>query len=157
SIVVDSAEALEALLDGPEIEVDPWPRCRPMRFTSGTTGRPKGVWSGLLSPTDAEALVREERELWDFRPDDVDLVVSPIHHSAPLRFAMGTLLAGGSVALLQRFEPESFVAAVHDVRPTTMFCVPAHLQRLFAWLDDTGAAVDASSFRLVAHSCAPCP
>ena len=128
-----------------------------MHFTSGTTGRPKGVWSGLLSPDDAEALVREERDLWGFRPDDVDLVVSPIYHSAPLRFAMGTLLAGGSIVVLPRFEPESFVAAVHDVRPTSMFCVPAHLQRLFAWLDETGTTLDPSSFRLVAHAGAPCP
>ncbi len=157
SLVIDSDHALTALLEGPEVDLDTWPRCRPMHFTSGTTGRPKGVWSGLLSPDDAEALVREERELWGFRPDDVDLVVSPIYHSAPLRFAMGTLLAGGSVAVLPRFEPEDFVAAMHELRPTSMFCVPAHLQRLFSWLDETGAACDPSSFRLVAHAGAPCP
>ena len=157
SMVVDSPDALDALLDGPEADLDAWPRCRPMHFTSGTTGRPKGVWSGLLSPDGAEALVREERDLWGFRADDVDLVVSPIYHSAPLRFAMGTLLAGGSVVVLPRFEPESFVDAVHDVHPTSMFCVPAHLQRLFGWLDETDSKLDASSFRLVAHAGAPCP
>lgn len=157
SVVVDSPETLTGLLNGPEAELDALPRCRPMHFTSGTTGRPKGVWSGLLTPDHAEALVREERDLWGFRPADVDLVVSPIYHSAPLRFAMGTLLAGGSVAVLPRFEPESFVAAVHDVRPTSMFCVPAHLQRLFGWLDETGMTFDPSSFRLVAHAGAPCP
>ena len=157
SMVIDSADALTAVLGGPEARLEAWPRCRPMHFTSGTTGRPKGVWSGLLSPDDAEALVREERDLWGFRPDDVDLVVSPIYHSAPLRFAMGTLLAGGSVVVLPRFEPESFAAAVHEVRPTSMFCVPAHLQRLFGWLDETGTTLDPSSFRLVAHAGAPCP
>jgi len=157
SLVIDSPDALQTLLDGPEAELGRWPRCRPMHFTSGTTGRPKGVWSGLLSPSDAEYLVREERELWNFVPGDVDLVVSPIHHSAPLRFATGTLLAGGSVAILPRFDPDAFVAAVHDVRPTSMFCVPAHLQRLFAWLDETGTTLDTSSFRLVAHAGAPCP
>ena len=56
-MVVDSPDALTSLLGGPEAELDAWPRCRPMHFTSGTTGRPKGVWSGLLSPDDAEALV----------------------------------------------------------------------------------------------------
>ena len=157
SLVVDSPAAVSELLDGPEAELDPWPRCRPMHFTSGTTGRPKGVWSGLLSPDDAEALVREERELWGFEAADIDLVVSPIYHSAPLRFATGTLLAGGSVAVLPRFEPDAFVDAVHEVRPTTMFCVPAHLQRLFGWLDETGTPLDVSSFRLVAHAGAPCP
>ena len=157
AVVIDDEQALNAWADGPDADLDPWPRCRPMHFTSGTTGRPKGVWSGLLSPAEAEALVREERDLWGFAPDDVNLVVSPIYHSAPLRFAMGTLLAGGSVAVLPRFDPAVFCDAVHRVRPTTMFCVPAHLQRLFEWLDETGSGIDVSSFRLVAHAGAPCP
>jgi long-chain acyl-CoA synthetase len=156
-LVVSDGETLAELLDGPEIPIDPVPRCRPMHFTSGTTGRPKGVWSGLLPPEHAAALVREERELWGFRPDDVDLVVSPIYHSAPLRFAMGTLLAGGSVAVLPSFDPAAFVDTVAALRPTSMFCVPAHLQRLFAWIDKHGAVPDMSSFRLVAHAGAPCP
>jgi long-chain acyl-CoA synthetase len=157
ALVIDDPAALRALLTGEPAELDAWPRCRPMHFTSGTTGRPKGVWSGLLDPADAGALVREERELWGFRADDLDLVVSPIYHSAPLRFAMGTLLAGGSIAVLPRFEPEAFVEAVADLRPTSMFCVPAHLQRLFGWLDERDRTVDATSFRLVAHAGAPCP
>lgn len=159
ALVVDSPDALHALLDGPEVDLAAAPRCRPMHFTSGTTGRPKGVWSGLLEEPEATALVAEERELWGFAADDVDLVVSPIYHSAPLRFATGTLLAGGSIAVLPRFEPESFLAAVEEVRPTTMFCVPAHLQRLQRHLDERGAASapDLSSLRLVAHAGAPCP
>lgn len=156
ALVIDTSEALLALLEGTEVDLAPWPRCRPMHFTSGTTGRPKGVWSGLLSDEHAEALALEERALWGFAPDDVDLVVSPVYHSAPLRFATGTLLAGGSVAVLPHFDADDFVSAVHALRPTTMFCVPAHLQRLFAHLD-TGVELDPSSFRLVAHAGAPCP
>ncbi|WP_235508813.1 class I adenylate-forming enzyme family protein [Aeromicrobium sp. Root236] len=155
--VIDDAAGLAALLGGDAVELDDWPRCRPMHFTSGTTGKPKGVWSGALSPEHAAALVSEERDLWGFAPGDLDLVVSPIYHSAPLRFAMGTLLAGGSIAVLPAFEPQAFVQAVADLRPTSMFCVPAHLQRLFAWLDEHDATLDASSFRLVAHAGAPCP
>jgi long-chain acyl-CoA synthetase len=60
--------------------------------------------------------------------------------------------------VLPRFDASAFVDAVHAVRPTTMFCVPAHLQRLFAWLDeDPARTLDTSSFRLVAHAGAPCP
>ncbi|TXL62891.1 class I adenylate-forming enzyme family protein [Aeromicrobium terrae] len=158
ALVVDSPGLLADLLDGPEGELAPWPLSRPMHFTSGTTGRPKGVWSGLLEPDHAEALVREERELWGFAAADLDLVVSPVYHSAPLRFAMGTLLAGGSIAVLPKFDAGLFADAVHALRPTSMFCVPAHLQRLFAWLDeDPDHTLDASSFRLVAHAGAPCP
>lgn len=157
ALVVESADELHALLDGEPTELDAAPRCRPMHFTSGTTGRPKGVWSGLLDAGDAAQLVAEERELWGFCATDVDLVVSPIYHSAPLRFATGTLLAGGGIAVLPRFEPAAFLDAVETVRPTTMFCVPAHLQRLRQHVDHTGGHPDLSSFRLVAHAGAPCP
>lgn len=157
SLVVESSEELHGLLDGTPGELDAAPRCRPMHFTSGTTGRPKGVWSGPLDAHDADRLVVEERELWGFCAQDVDLVVSPIYHSAPLRFATGTLLAGGGIAVLPRFDPADFLDAVADVRPTTMFCVPAHLQRLQQHLDTTGEHPDLTTFRLVAHAGAPCP
>ncbi|EFQ84211.1 AMP-binding enzyme [Aeromicrobium marinum DSM 15272] len=157
ALVLDDDAGLTALDGTAEVDLDPWPRCRPMHFTSGTTGRPKGVWSGLLDGPAAAAAGLEERDLWGFSDQDVNLVVSPLHHSAPLRFATGTLLAGGSVAVLPRFEPGAMVAAVSAVRPTTMFCVPAHLQRLFAHEDATGTRLDPSSFRLVAHAGAPCP
>ncbi len=141
------------------------PLGRPIHLTSGTTGRPKGVYSGLLSPEEAEALVAEERDLWGFRPDDVNLVLSPIHHSAPLRFAAGTLLAGGRVVGLDRpgpgLDPAHVTRVIATERPTSMFCVPAHLQRLFAHWDTLSASgghpPDLTSFRLVAHAGAPCP
>lgn len=127
-----------------------------MHCTSGTTGTPKGVFSGLLEEAGARALVREERDLWGFRDDDVNLVLSPLHHSAPLRFAVGTLLAGGRVVVPGPFDPATITAAIERERPTTMFCVPAHLQRLFAHWDEHGTP-DLTSFRLVAHAGAPCP
>jgi long-chain acyl-CoA synthetase len=92
----------------------------------------------------------------------VNLVLSPLHHSAPLRFAMGTLLAGGRIVGLdgldQRsgFDPATITEVIARERPTSMFCVPTHLQRLFAHWDRYGAP-DLSSFRLVAHAGAPCP
>jgi long-chain acyl-CoA synthetase len=142
---------------GPEADLAPWPRARPMHITSGTTGRPKGVWSGLLTDADAEALAREEQDLWGFAATDRHLVLSPLYHSAPLRFAMGTLLAGGDVVVPGPFDAARTVAAIAEHRPTSAFCVPAHLQRLFTHLDETGTRADLSSFRLVAHAGAPCP
>lgn len=157
SLVIDSADALNALSTGSAADLAADPLARPMHMTSGTTGKPKGVWSGLLQPEAASALVREERELWGFNAADHNLVVSPIYHSAPLRFAMGTLLAGGDVTVMEHFEPAAFVAHAATEGPTTMFCVPVHLQRLFDWLDETGTDIEVSSFRLVAHAGAPCP
>ncbi|SKB03052.1 class I adenylate-forming enzyme family protein [Aeromicrobium choanae] len=156
ALVLDSLMRFAELLADDPAELDPFPRCRPMHFTSGTTGRPKGVWSGFWDAADAESAVLEERDLWGFAASDVNLVVSPLYHSAPLRFALGTALAGGSVVVLPVFTPEAFCEAVRAVRPTTMFCVPAHLQRLLAHLE-SGATTDVSSFRLVAHAGAPCP
>jgi long-chain acyl-CoA synthetase len=145
---------LDALVaDGPPAELAPWPLARPMLYTSGTTGIPKGVWSGVLDERDAAALLAEEAEIWGFSGDDVHLVASALYHSAPLRFAAGTLLAGGRVVLTGTFEAAPVAAAIRAHRPTTTFVAPAHLQRLLAL--DRPPPLD--SFRLVAHAGAPCP
>lgn len=158
ALVVEEQGHLEELLaaypDSPDLGP---PRGRPIHLTSGTTGRPKGVYSGALDVVDADALVAEERALWGFAPEDVNLVLSPIHHSAPLRFAMGTRLAGGRVVFPGKFDAAGATAAIGSHRPTSMFCAPAHLQRLFGHWDEVGAAPDLSCFRLVAHAGAPCP
>ena len=139
-LVVTTATELEALAGRLPARADgALPRGRPIHCTSGTTGTPKGVWSGLLSDTDAAALVAEERDLWGFGPDDVNLVLSPLHHSAPLRFAMGTLLAGGRIVVPGPFDPARITEAIVAERPTTMFCVPTHLQRLFAHWDPSAS------------------
>jgi long-chain acyl-CoA synthetase len=155
SLVVTSPDQV-ARLRAAYPDVRGLPLARPMHCTSGTTGTPKGVWSGLLPPADAEALLAEERSLWGFVDTDVNLVLSPLHHSAPLRFAAGTALAGGRVVVPGPFEPAVVTAAIATERPTSMFCVPTHLQRLFAHWDDVGTP-DLSCFRLVAHAGAPCP
>jgi long-chain acyl-CoA synthetase len=151
-LVIDRLE-LEKLAVGPPAELAPWPLARPMHYTSGTTGSPKGVWSGILSDDDARALLAEEREHWGFCADDVHLVCSPLAHSAPLRFATGTLLAGGSLVILEHFEAEAAAAAIVSERPTTTFMVPSHFQRFFG----LAAMPPLDSFRLVAHAGAPCP
>lgn len=146
-------DELPGLLEGPPVDISEVPLGRPMLYTSGTTGRPKGVWSGVLDSDAGAALVAEERELWGFAPDDVHVVVSALYHSAPMRFAGGTLLAGGDVVLLNGFSVERWVEAIETHRPTSAFCAPAHLQRLFA----AGSEPVLSSFRLLAHAGAPCP
>jgi acyl-CoA synthetase (AMP-forming)/AMP-acid ligase II len=150
---LDVAAEPERLLTGDaQADLADVPLARPMHYTSGTTGRRKGVWSGVLAEDDARALAAEEIELWGLGRADRHLVLSPLHHSAPLRFAVHTLLAGGEVLLPGPFRADRAAAAIGTARPTTTFCVPTHLQRLLA-LD----AVRWSSFRLLAHAGAPCP
>ena len=151
TLVVTGDDGLAALLAGSPRELAPAPLGRPMQYTSGTTGRPKGVWSGVLDEADALALLEEERDAWGFEARDVHLVVSPLHHSAPIRFSTGTLLAGGDVVVLDRFDVGGFASVVHEHAPTTAFLVPTHLQRLLR------RPPELSSFRLVAHAGAPCP
>lgn len=151
-LVLAAGELAAAVADGSSAELAAWPRSRPMLYTSGTTGRPKGVWTGLLDDASAEALVRDEADLWGFTATDRHLVLSRLYHSAPFRFAAGTLLAGGTVALTPDSHDPS--AAVRAFRPTTTFLAPVHLQRL---LDGADGPDDLASFRLVAHAGSPCP
>lgn len=156
ALVVTSQEQLEELLETLPTGTDQPLQGRPIHLTSGTTGRPKGVFSGLLTQGEAAALLTEERELWGFLAEDVNLVLGPLHHSAPLRFAIGTVLAGGRIVVPGPFDPGVVTGVIREHRPTSMFCVPAHLQLLFAHWEEHGTP-DLTSFRLVAHAGAPCP
>jgi len=126
-----------------------------MLYTSGTTGTPKGVWTGLLSDAEAAALALDEREAWGFHAEDVHIVASPLHHSAPMRFAAGVLLAGGTVVIPGPFDAGNFTAALAEHRPTNAFLVPAHLHRLFAHADATGCARPRSGSSDPARSVGP--
>jgi acyl-CoA synthetase (AMP-forming)/AMP-acid ligase II len=152
ALVVGPRELAE-LLDGPEADLAPVPLARPMHYTSGTAGRPKGVWSGVLDEVSARALHDDEAAVWGFSADDRLLVASALHHSAPLRFSAGVLLAGGEVCVLERFDATAVAETIAAFRPSVAFFVPSHLQRLFA----LGSTPPLDSFRLLAHAGAPCP
>lgn len=151
-LVLDDV-ALSRLEHADPTDLAPWPLARPMHYTSGTTGRAKGVWSGVLDEADAAALLAEEQELWHFGADDVHLVSSPLYHSVAVRWAGATLLSGGTVVLTGPFDARRTASTIAALRPTTAFMVPAHMQRLFA-LDELPPL---SGFRLVAHAGSACP
>ena len=151
-LVVDDV-ALAGLLASEPTDLAPWPLARPMHYTSGTTGSPKGVWSGVLDEAEAAALLAEEAELWQFDPADRHLVCSPFHHSVSIRFGTGTLLAGGTVLVPGPFDAAVVGRALVELGPTTTFMVPAHLQRLLA-LDQPP---ELGALRLLVHAGAPCP
>lgn len=151
-LVVDDG-LLADLTSSDPTDLAPWPLARPMHYTSGTTGHPKGVWSGVLDEREAAALVAEEAELWAFDAADRHLVCSPFHHSVAIRFGAGTLLAGGTVLVPGPFDAAVAARAIVELEPTTTFMVPAHLQRLLA----LGDVPRLDGLRLLAHAGAPCP
>ena len=151
--VLDEAD-LVALLEGSPVDLADVPLARPMHYTSGTTGRPKGVWSGVLDEADARALFDDEADLWEFDASDTHLVCSPMYHSVSIRFAAGTLLRGGCVLVLRRFDAEAAAAAMAGDRPTTTFMAPTVLDRL---LRSPATPPVLDSLRLLVHAGAPCP
>jgi long-chain acyl-CoA synthetase len=132
-----------------------WPRTRPMAYTSGTTGRRKGVYVGVHEPAWGRETIEDEHAAFDRRHGERHLVVSPLYHSGPLRFAMVTALTGGRVAVLPDFDARRWRRTLREARPTSLFCVPTHLHRLLA-LGDVEAE-DLASLDLLAHAAAPCP
>ena len=121
---------MKPLLSGPALELAPYPLVRPMHYTSGTTGRPKGVCSGVLDEPDARALFEDEADLWGFEDGDTHLVCSPMYHSVSVRLAGTALLRGGRVVVLPRFDAAAVVAALEHVEPTTTFMAPTALHRV---------------------------
>src|SRR5208282_1376597 len=111
-VVITDADALAALDDGPPADLAPHPLARPMHYTSGTTGRAKGVWSGLWNEPTAAAALADEADQWSFGSEDVHLVCSPMYHSVSVRFAGGTLLTGGTCVILDHFDAEVAAAAL---------------------------------------------
>ncbi|GGI04637.1 class I adenylate-forming enzyme family protein [Egicoccus halophilus] len=132
-----------------------WPRTRPMAYTSGTTGRRKGVHVGVHDAAWGEEVVADEHAAFDRRHGDRHLVVSPLYHSGPFRFALVSALLGGRIAVLPRFDAAAWSQALRTLRPTSLFCVPTQLHRLAAGSDDL--TEDLASLDLLAHAGAPCP
>jgi long-chain acyl-CoA synthetase len=153
---VRSLAALTADDDTAGVDLAPYPLTRPMHYTSGTTGRPKGVTTGLWDDATARAVYEDEAAVWHLDPSDLHLVCSPMYHTVSVRFSSNTLLAGGSLAILSRFDAGTALDTLRRLRPTTAFLVPTHLQRI---LQDPGLGADETfdSLRLLAHAGAPCP
>ena len=130
-----------------------------MLYSSGTTGRPKGVKPPLpQGPLDeTTALETMGTGLYGMSEDTVYLSTSPLYHAAPLRWAMTIHRLGGTVVIMQRFDAEAALAMIEAHRITHATWVPTHFVRLLKLPPEVRARHDHSSLRAVIHAAAPCP
>lgn len=129
----------------------------PMLYSSGTTGRPKGIYRPLpdLPPggTALSALAR----VWRLREGLVYLSPAPLYHSAPTGGVSLTIRLNGTIVIMERFDPEQFLVLVERYRVTHTQMVPTMFSRLLKLPEETRRRYDLSSLEGVVHAAAPCP
>jgi long-chain acyl-CoA synthetase len=132
-----------------------------MNYTSGTTGRPKGVRRTLpgVPPDDIAISFGGMLLLFGLQPgdDNVHICGSPLYHTAVLVFAGGALHLGYTVVVMDKWTPEGMLELIERYRVTNSHMVPTQFHRLLALPDDVKARYDVSSLRHMVHAAAPCP
>ncbi|MFI5398538.1 MAG: AMP-binding protein [Candidatus Binatia bacterium] len=130
-----------------------------MFYTSGTTGRPKGVRQ-LAEAEKSGVWYQLLAAVYDFRSDAHDAVLStgPLYHGGPLHFCVNVpLVCGIPVVLMQHWNPEGMLQLIERHRITHAYCVPTMFRRLLALPRETRRKYDVSSLRFIIHGAAPTP
>jgi len=130
-----------------------------MLYSSGTTGRPKGIKPPLVeralgAHTPFAMLLSG---LYGFTADTVYLSPAPLYHAAPAGWTTMTQRIGGTAVVMEHFDPVEFLALVEQYRVTHTQVVPTHLVRLLKLPESQRRAYDLSSLRMLVHAAAPCP
>ncbi|MEJ5979172.1 acyl-CoA synthetase [Novosphingobium sp. PS1R-30] len=130
-----------------------------MLYSSGTTGRPKGIKFPLPDgPVDEEtSLMAMGRTLYGMGPDTVYLSTSPLYHAAPLRWALAVVRMGGTVVVMERFDAARTLELIERFKITHATFVPTHFVRMLKLPENVRARADVSSLEAVIHAAAPCP
>jgi len=132
-----------------------------MQYTSGTTGRPKGVRREIVAadPDLMACLLSDHLRRFGIEPASghVHLCTSPMYHTAPLAFSWFALHFEHPVVLMERWDAEHALRLIERHRITTTHMVPTHFHRLLLLPEAIRRRTDVSSLRHVLHAAAPCP
>ena len=120
-----------------------------LAYTSGTTGRPKGVYRSGVKRFN---YLMWQADLCGASYDDVHLVAGPLYHAAPFAWGAFSLLLGNKVVILPKFEAESFLKMVSEMKVTTTFMVPTMMHRLLNLPEAVRSKYDISSLRSITIS-----
>lgn len=157
---VEGFESLASLIDSADGRLEAQPRGADMMYSSGTTGRPKGVKSAML-PIDVDQpgdpITGLLGQAFKVGPNDVYLQPAPIYHAAPLKWAGAVHALGGTVVMMEKFDAEQALRTIQDHHVTVAQFVPTMFVRMLQLPEETRTAYDVSSLRLAVHAAAPCP
>jgi acyl-CoA synthetase (AMP-forming)/AMP-acid ligase II len=131
-----------------------------MLYSSGTTGRPKGIRPPLEpgTPIDEDnVLLQITRALAAGGPDSIYLSPAPLYHAAPLRWCMTFTRLGSTLVVMEKFDPESFLNSVQKYKVTHTQMVPTMFVKLLKLPEAVRTSYDTSSLNFVVHAAAPCP
>jgi acyl-CoA synthetase (AMP-forming)/AMP-acid ligase II len=157
--VVDGYEAYEAARDRyPAVPLDEELEGTRMLYSSGTTGRPKGVkYKITRQPVGEQPLeMGMMTAIWGMNADSVYLSPAPLYHSAPLFYSMSTMRLGGTAIVMDHFDPEEALACIEKYHVTHSQWVPTMFVRMLKLPGEVRARYDTSSQRVVLHAAAPC-
>ena len=130
-----------------------------MLYSSGTTGRPKGVNTNVpaLPLETAGTNVANLAALFSMSDDSVYLSPAPLYHAAPLRFCMAVHVLGGTVLVMERFDADDYLRLVQEYKVTQSQVVPTMFVRMLKLPETLRSSYDVSSLVAVIHAAAPCP